>query len=192
MSRPVFDPGPAASYKHDHPEIRDPLAAHDKAVGLGQRVADAVAAAVGSWPFIIIQSVLLAGWITMNVWLAIAVAQHRAAHQPFDPYPFILLNLVLSFQAAYTGPVVMMSQNRQNEKDRLTAHNDYVINQKAEEEIKVILDHLVHQDHMLIAIMEQLAKVGTVEGQETIRGALDDLRAADQRVLGGLAEHEDG
>ncbi|MGH2696687.1 MAG: DUF1003 domain-containing protein, partial [Actinomycetota bacterium] len=75
----------------------------------GERVADSVAATVGSWPFIIVQSVLLAVWIVAN---AIVIGSWVAG-RPFDPYPFILLNLVLSFQAAYTGPVVMMSQNRQ-------------------------------------------------------------------------------
>ena len=71
--------------------------------GLGQRVADRVAAIVGSWRFIIIQTTLLLAWIALNV---VAYVQH------WDPYPFILLNLVLSFQAAYTAPIIMMSQNR--------------------------------------------------------------------------------
>jgi uncharacterized membrane protein len=98
----------------------------------GERVADAVAAGVGSWPFIITQSILLGVWILANTILITDWLRGR----PFDPYPFILLNLVLSFQAAYTGPVVMMSQNRQSAKDRDEAEHDYHINQEALERLK--------------------------------------------------------
>jgi uncharacterized membrane protein len=93
----------------------------------GERVADRIAAGVGSWPFIITQSVLLAAWILANGLLIMA----WLGGKPFDPYPFILLNLVLSFQAAYTGPVVLMSQNRQAAKDRDEAEHDYEINREA-------------------------------------------------------------
>jgi len=98
----------------------------------GERVADSVAATVGSWPFIIVQSVLLAVWIVAN---AIVIGSWVAG-RPFDPYPFILLNLVLSFQAAYTGPVVMMSQNRQAAKDRDEAEHDYRVNEETLERLK--------------------------------------------------------
>ncbi len=94
---------------------------------LGERVADGVTASVGSWPFIVIQSVLLAAWILANAFLIRDWLRGR----PFDPYPFILLNLVLSFQAAYTGPVVMMSQNRQSARDRDEAEHDYEVNREA-------------------------------------------------------------
>jgi uncharacterized membrane protein len=98
----------------------------------GERVADAVTATVGSWPFIIIQSFLLASWIVLNA----VVIGGWLAGRPFDPYPFILLNLVLSFQAAYTGPVVMMSQNRQSAKDRDEAEHDYRVNEETLERLK--------------------------------------------------------
>src|SRR5919108_2989339 len=81
---------------------------------LGERVADSVTAGVGSWPFIIVQSTLLLAWVVLNGFLI----RNWLGGKPFDPFPFILLNLVLSFQAAYTGPVVMMSQNRQSARDR--------------------------------------------------------------------------
>ena len=93
----------------------------------GERVADAVAAGVGSWPFIIVQSTLLIVWILLNAFLI----RDWLNGEPFDPYPFILLNLMLSFQAAYTGPVVMMSQNRQAAKDRDKAEQDYEVNDEA-------------------------------------------------------------
>ena len=93
---------------------------------LGQRVADKVAATMGSWNFIIIQSVILLIWIALNV---------TAYVQQWDPYPFILLNLGLSFQAAYAAPIIMMSQNRQADKDRMQTRNDYEVDLKAEMEI---------------------------------------------------------
>jgi uncharacterized membrane protein len=101
----------------------------DAGLTTGQKVADAVAAGMGSWPFIIIQSVLLAIWIVLNV---MAFVQH------WDPYPFILLNLALSFQAAYAAPFIMMAQNRQQDIDRTEADNDHKINIKAELEIELL------------------------------------------------------
>lgn len=95
----------------------------------GQRLADAVAVTIGSWRFIIFQSTAIALWITGNV---------LTGRGAWDPYPFILLNLLLSFQAAYTAPAIMMSQNRQSEMDRRHAETDYEINVKAELEIELL------------------------------------------------------
>lgn len=106
----------------------------------GQRIADTVAATMGSWRFIIIQSVILIAWIILNV---------TAYIKSWDPYPFILLNLALSFQAAYAAPFIMMSQNRQQDIDRKAAENDYKINIKAELEIELLhhkLDQLREQE----------------------------------------------
>ena len=155
--------GPAAHFRHDHPPVENVNAIETERMTLGQRVADKVATGVGSWPFIIIQSFLLLVWMALNVHLAL-----HYKDKAFDPYPFILLNLVLSFQAAYTGPVVMMSQNRQSQKDRLMAENDFQINKKAEEEIKVIMDQLVHQDTLLAEIVHRLrALEGTTGADES-------------------------
>src|SRR5207244_550411 len=93
----------------------------------GQRVADKVATFGGSWTFIILFGAVLAVWVVVNTFLLIA--------HPFDPYPYILLNLVLSTLAALQAPVIMMSQNRQSSKDRLKADLDYQVNLKAELEI---------------------------------------------------------
>ena len=101
---------------------------------LGQRVADKVADTIGSWPFIITQSIILITWITLNV---LASINHWG--WAWDVYPFILLNLALSFQAAYSGPVIMMSQNRQSLKDRLAAEIDHDVNTKAELEINNLM-----------------------------------------------------
>ncbi|WP_395829928.1 DUF1003 domain-containing protein [Elstera sp.] len=119
---------------------------------LGDRVSDHVAATVGSWRFIIIQSVILSIWIALN---ATAFIFH------WDPYPFILLNLILSFQAAYTAPIIMMSQNRQAEVDRRNAAYDYAVNVKAELEIELLhakIDALREQEiQRLTKIIEKLS-----------------------------------
>ena len=108
----------------------------------GQRLADQVASVIGSWRFIIFQSTGIVLWILGN-----ALSGAKA----WDPYPFILLNLLLSFQAAYTAPAIMMSQNRQSELDRRHAQNDYEINVKAELEIELVhekIDILKEQELM--------------------------------------------
>lgn len=97
---------------------------------IGQRVADRVAATVGSWKFIIIQSSFILLWLSLNIFLP--------KEYQWDPYTFTLLNLGLSFQAAYTAPIIMMSQNRQSEIDRKHAKEDYQINKLAEKEIELI------------------------------------------------------
>ena len=101
----------------------------DDDLTMGQKIADRVAATMGSWPFIIIQSIILFVWIVLNV---------TAIVNKWDPYPFILLNLALSFQAAYAAPFIMMSQNRQQDIDRKEAENDHQINVKAELEIELL------------------------------------------------------
>ena len=115
---------------------------------LGQRVADRVAATMGSWRFIITQSVVLACWIALNV---AGFVRH------WDPYPFILLNLALSFQAAYAAPIIMMSQNRQAAKDRLQADEDFRLDVLAEQQIAAIQAKLERWDALCAAQEEQLA-----------------------------------
>jgi uncharacterized membrane protein len=129
--------------RHRKPARHPP--AHRIEVPLGGRLADALANSVGSWRFIIVQSVLLALWILMNLF---------AWWKAWDPYPFILLNLVLSFQAAFTAPVIMMSQNRQSAIDRMDAQHDYEVNAKAELEIE-----LLHQKVDLLREQEIAALV---------------------------------
>src|SRR5919201_1432172 len=109
---------------HERAIQRDPNTRFEESMTVGQRIADAVAATMGSWRFIIIQSLLLGTWIVLNAIELVA--------RPWDPYPFILLNLMLSFQAAYAAPIIMMSQNRQAAKDRLQAELDLQTDLKAE------------------------------------------------------------
>jgi uncharacterized membrane protein len=134
-------------HSHRHGPIENVNEVHAVKLGRGERIADGLAKVMGSWRFIILQSLVLGCWIAMNV----AALVYR-----WDPYPFILLNLVLSFQAAYAAPIIMMSQNRQAAKDRLMAEQDYVLNVKAEEEVKAIMAHLEQQDEVMIDILRRL------------------------------------
>lgn len=122
----------------------------DKKLTFGQRLSDRIADFGGSWTFIIIFFVILFIWIAVNAWLL--------TKKPFDPYPFILLNLILSCIASIQAPIIMMSQNRKEDRDRLRSENDYKINLKAELEIRVIhekLDHmLAHQNQTMLEIQE--------------------------------------
>jgi uncharacterized membrane protein len=117
---------------------------------IGQKIADKIAAFGGSWTFIITFFSFILIWMTINIWFL--------ATKPFDPYPFILLNLILSCLAAIQAPIIMMSQNRQEQKDRQRSEHDYKINLKAELEIKLLsekIDHLlVHQNNKLLEIQE--------------------------------------
>jgi uncharacterized membrane protein len=118
----------------------------------GQRVADKVALFGGSWKFIIIFAVILFTWIFINAFLLLK--------KPFDPYPFILLNLILSCIAAMQAPVIMMSQNRQEAKDRGRAENDYQVNLKAEIEIRQLHEKV---DHILINQAKRLFEIQEIQ-----------------------------
>lgn len=126
---------------------------HEKKEGkltFGQKLADQVASFGGSWFFIISFFSFILGWILLNAWLL--------GRRPYDPFPFILLNLILSCLAAIQAPIIMMSQNRQEQKDRKRSEQDYKINLKAELEIKILsekIDHLlVHHNKKLLEIQE--------------------------------------
>lgn len=126
--------------KHEH-AVQNINDVHDDQITFGERIADKVASVMGSWTFIIGQSAVLVLWIIINT---VAFIIH------WDSYPYILLNLALSFQAAFATPVILMSQNRQASKDRLTAEHDYQINMKAEEETRQLIMHLYEQDKELL------------------------------------------
>lgn len=154
----VQEKGELASIDHDvmnaiknnsilSENIQDELEAD---LTFGQRLADQVAAFGGSWTFIVTFFSFILVWILINLWFL--------STQPFDPYPFILLNLILSCLAAIQAPIIMMSQNRQEQKDRMRGEHDYKINLKAELEIKLLgekMDHLlIHQNRKLLEIQE--------------------------------------
>src|SRR5476649_2627245 len=109
------------------------LQRHTDSLAFGQRLADKVANGMGSWRFIIWQTIIVIVWMTLNV---------IAFKYRWDAYPFILLNLVFSTQAAYAAPIIMMAQNRQNERDRIQADSDFDTNKKAKEEIEELQKRL--------------------------------------------------
>ncbi len=143
-------------FRHEHPPVRNVNELVEERQTLGQRASDFVATTAGSWKFIIWQSCLLWIWVALNI---VSMIQH------WDPYPFILMNLLLSLQAAYTAPIIMMSQNRQAERDRIEAHHDYEINQKAETEIRAILDHLAAQDQALAELHKMVSHLTAAPGK---------------------------
>jgi uncharacterized membrane protein len=134
-------------FKHDHPPIVNVNEAVDERLTVGQKVADGVASVMGSWRFIMTQAGIMVVWIMLNL---VGWFYH------WDVYPFVLLNLAMSAQAAFATPLIMMSQNRQSEKDRLTAQNDYLTDCKGEEEIRHIMDHLYHQDDLILQVVQRL------------------------------------
>jgi CRP/FNR family cyclic AMP-dependent transcriptional regulator len=143
---------------------RNVLEEEEEHLTLGQRVADRVAAFGGSWPFIFLFAIVMVFWMVINV----------VRWTNFDPYPFILLNLVLSTLAALQAPVIMMSQNRQSSKDKLLAENDYQVNLKAEMEITALL-----RGHA-----EMLARIALLE-RVIGRRASTDSKTGPQPVISG-------
>lgn len=150
-------------HRQDFP---DTISSHvqDVALGLtaGQKISDLVAKTVGSWKFIIIQSMCIVAWIGYNSIYGANV---------WDPYPFILLNLMLSFQAAYTAPAIMMSQNRLSEIDRQQASNDFEVNVKAELEIELL--------HQKIDFMKEKELFALTQAVEALSKKLDNMRGKD-------------
>ena len=118
----------------------------------GERLADKIATFGGSWAFLICFACFLVLWIIVNTIVMVK--------QPADPYPFILLNLILSCLAAIQAPVIMMSQNRQEAKDRLRSQNDYQVNLKAELEIRNLHEKI---DHLLMHQWDRLAKIQEIQ-----------------------------
>ena len=139
------------SLEREETVSRDVEKAWEKHRTIGEVVADAVADFGGSWTFIIIFFAVLVVWMGFNVW--------ASTRDTFDPYPFILLNLVLSCLAAIQAPIIMMSQNRQEAKDRLRSQNDYRVNLKAELEIRHLhekIDHLINRQWERLAEIQQI------------------------------------
>lgn len=154
MRQPAFPP----PFKHEHAQIKNVNEVIKEQLTLGQRASDWIATKVGSWQFIITQSIILTVWAILNV---TAWVQH------WDPYPFILMNLVLSLQAAYTAPMIMMSQNRKADRDRIEAHVDYEVNLKAETEIRVILENLEAQNIAITEIHKMLENLSAMNADES-------------------------
>lgn len=142
---------------------------------VGERLSDRVVEIVGSWHFIIIQSILLGIWIVLNVVGTLA---------RWDPYPFILLNLMLSFQAAYTAPIIMMSQNRQAQIDRQDAKYDYEVNLKSELEIELLHDkmNLLREEEMVEVVQLLQTQKQALEHLKLIEAQQQQIANLEQKI----------
>jgi uncharacterized membrane protein len=130
--------------KHHHPVNQRLI---DRA-SVGERLADGIAAGIGSWRFLIVQTIAVLLWVSLNL---VGLMQH------WDPFPFILLNLLFSVQAAYTGPVLLLAGNRQAQKDRLTLEHAAAEGDKAEAQNQAILREIEHNTALTVQVLERLA-----------------------------------
>jgi uncharacterized membrane protein len=134
-------------HQHEHPPVRDLNREVERRTTAAHRIADDFGRLVGSWTFVLIQTVLAVAWLVLNF---AAVTNH------WDPYPFQLLNLVFSFEAAAWASLVLMSINRQVDRDRIRAQNEFETEVREEEELKAVMTHLEVQDEVLLQILHRL------------------------------------
>lgn len=134
-------------HQHDHPPVRDLNRDFDRKQKFTDRVASDFARLVGSWVFVLAQIGLMLLWVLLN---ALNLLRH------WDPYPFLFLNFVFSLEAAIWVSVVLMALNRLADRDRLRAQNEYEVSVKDEEELKALMNHLMHQDEILLQIVNRL------------------------------------
>jgi len=134
-------------HQHDHPPVRDLNREVGRRLTFADRVADDFARLVGSWIFVLVQVGIMVVWLGLNALNLI---------HPWDRYPFMFLNFILSLEAALWVSVVLMALNRFADRDRLRAQHDYELDVKAEEELKALMNHLMHQDEILLQIVNRL------------------------------------
>jgi uncharacterized membrane protein len=134
-------------HQHDHPPVRDLNREVDRRQTFADRVADDFARIIGSWVFVAAQLGIMVIWIGLNVVNQI---------HPWDRYPFAFLNFILALEAAIWVSVVLMALNRLADRDRLRAQHDFELNVKSEEELKALMNHLMHQDEILLQIVNRL------------------------------------
>jgi uncharacterized membrane protein len=134
-------------HQHDHPPVRDLNREVERRVTFAVRVADDFARLIGSWVFVLVQVGIMVLWIGLNAlnWI-----------HPWDRYPFAFLNFILSLEAAVWVSIVLMALNRLADRDRLRAQHDYELDVKSEEELKALMNHLMHQDEILLQIVNRL------------------------------------
>jgi len=134
-------------HQHDHPPVRDLNREVDRKLTFADRVADDFSRLIGSWVFVLAQTGIMVLWVGLNALNLI---------HPWDRYPFLFLNFILAVEAAVWVSVVLMALNRLADRDRLRAQHDYELNVKAEEELKALMNHLMHQDEVLLQIVNRL------------------------------------
>jgi uncharacterized membrane protein len=147
---------------------------HDEAT-FGERLADKIASGIGSWTFLIVQTLLVGVWVSYNTYFAVKWLHH----EPFDPYPLILLNLMFSVQAAYTGPVLLLAGNRQAQKDRLTLEHAADESEEAEQRTLTILAEIQNNTELTVKILKHLE-----ESQAAIAASHERMASAHERLAG--------
>ena len=134
-------------HQHDHPPVRDLNREVERRLTFSDRVADDFSRLIGTWAFILAQVGIMVVWVGLNALNLI---------HPWDRYPFEFLNFILSLEAAIWVSVVLMALNRLADRDRLRSQQDYELNVKSEEELKALMNHLMHQDEILLQIVNRL------------------------------------
>jgi uncharacterized membrane protein len=134
-------------HQHDHPPVRDLNRESDRRQNLADRIGSDFARLIGSWTFVLAQVGLMIVWVVLN---AISALAH------WDAYPYQLLNFVLSLEAALWASLVLMALNRMYDRDRMRAQHDYELDVKSEEETKALMNHLMHQDEILLQVLNRL------------------------------------
>ena len=134
-------------HQHDHPPVRDLNREIERRQNFSDRVAGDFARLIGSWAFVLVQLGIMVVWIGLNALNLI---------HPWDRYPFLFLNFILSLEAALWVSLVLMAMNQLADRDRLRAQHDFELNVKSEEELKALMNHLMHQDEILLQIVNRL------------------------------------
>jgi uncharacterized membrane protein len=164
-------------HQHDHPPVRDLNRDVERRLTFADRVADDFARLVGSWPFVLVQLGIIVIWIGLNALKLI---------RQWDPYPFGFLDVVITLEVVVWISVVLMSLNRQADRDRLRAQQEYELNVKAEEELKALMNHLMHQDEILLQIVNRLDR-GDREMKRLAR-RLEEVLEANKQVTAAAAQ----
>ncbi|HEY6115845.1 MAG TPA: DUF1003 domain-containing protein [Candidatus Dormibacteraeota bacterium] len=157
-------------HQHDHPPVRDLNREVERRQTFSDRVADDFARLVGSWVFVLVQLGIMVIWLGLNAFNLI---------RPWDRYPFMLLNFVLSLEATVWVSVALMALNRIADRDRLRSQQEYELNVKAEEELKALMNHLMHQDEILLQIVNRLDR-GDLEMKRVARRLEEMIEAGKQ------------
>jgi uncharacterized membrane protein len=167
-------------HQHDHPPVRDLNREVERRQTFSDRVADDFSRLVGSWIFVLVQLGIMVIWIGLNAFNLI---------RPWDRYPFMFLNFVLSLEAAVWVSVALMALNRIADRDRLRSQQEYELNVKAEEELKALMNHLMHQDEILLQIVNRLDR-GDLEMKRVARRLEEMIESGKQSAAARTATAE--
>src|SRR5579859_7189824 len=156
-------------HQHDHPPVRDLNREVERKLTFADRVAADFARLIGSWVFVLVQVGIMVLWVGLNAFNLI---------RPWDPYPFLFLNFILSLEAGIWVSIALMALNRIAARDRIRAQHDYELDVKAEEELKALMNHLMHQDEILLQIVNRLDR-----GDRELKRLVRTLESYDDKAV---------